>query len=391
MSMKDIFCQDRAVTALERAVATGHVAGSYIFAGPEGVGKFTTAREWARVLLCEQNTRNSKFEIRNLKEAEGWPQSCGKCESCRAFAAGEHPDFHHIYKELVQFTREGKDKKTPTALPIDVVREFLIEKVAATPRVSSRKVFVISEAEKMLLPAQNALLKVLEEPPADSHIILLCTRLDKLLPTTLSRCQVVKFGPISEERIVEKLGERGIDKTQARYWARFTDGSLGRSIWWSALQIGEQNCYSIKRQLISRVANLSLPDCVELAAWIGEAGKAMLDAWEDETEADINRSDVGRSIVRGLIYMVATVFSDAMKMSSVQGAADSGQGREEGKIINLDQKDEIARVAGRTDSERCAEIVADAYKAMNWIEANVNEKLVLEDLLLSIGGCGTIG
>jgi DNA polymerase III subunit delta' len=368
MLMKDIFCQDGAVASLQRAMASGHVAGSYIFAGPEGVGKFTTARQWAKVLLCEKWGQTPFIE------------ACGKCDSCRAFEGDGHPDFQHIYKELVEFTREGKGKKTPTSVSIDVVREFLIEKVSQTPKLASRKVFVVSEAEKLQGPAQNALLKVLEEPPADSHIILLCTKLDKLLPTTLSRCQVVKFGPVSEEKIVEKLGERGVDKTQARYWARYTDGSLGRSIWWSALQIGEQNCYTIKRQLVSRVASLALADSVDFAAWISEVGKAMVDAWEDETEGDINRSDIGRGITRGLIYIIATVFTDAMKLSC-------GAGEE---LINLDQKEEIAKVAGRMDPERCAEVVAEAYKSTNWIESNVNEKLVLEDLLLSIGGCGTI-
>jgi DNA polymerase-3 subunit delta' len=419
MAMKDIFCQDGAVAALQRAVASGKVAGSYIFAGPEGVGKYKTAREWAKVLLCEnkaegrrqkaegeerskeQEARSKKEEAEGRSKKEEGAEACGECESCRLFTGQGHPDFHHIYKELSQFTEEGRGKTTPVAFPIDVVREFLIEKVAQTPMVSKRKVFVLSEAEKMLGPAQNALLKALEEPPADCHIILLCTRLDKLLPTTLSRCQVVRFGAVSEEKIIEQLGERGVDAKQARYWARYTGGSLGRAIWWGGLQLGEQNCYGVKRELVSRVAGLELADSVELAQWMSDTGKAIVDAWEDEAgEEKINRSDVGRAVSRGLLYMVATIFSDAMRTVSVQRTADSGQeerSREQGArskqeegIVNVDQAEEIAKVAGRFDVERCAELVAEAYKGMNWIEANVNEKLVLEDLLLSIGGCGIV-
>jgi DNA polymerase-3 subunit delta' len=440
MAMKDIFCQDGAVAALQRAVGSGKVAGSYIFAGPEGVGKYKTAKEWARVLLCERNARNPKSETRNPKQGSKHEESsvvspalagkrqssakskkqegeeaCGECESCRLFEGEGHPDFHHIYKELSQFTEEGKGKTTPVAFPIDVVREFLIEKVAGTPVVSKRKVFVLSEAEKMLGPAQNALMKVLEEPPADCHIILLCTRLDKLLPTTLSRCQVVRFGEISEEKIIEQLGERGVDATAARYWARYTGGSLGRAIWWGGLQLGEQNCYAVKRELVSRVANLELGDSVELAQWMSDTGKAIVDAWEDEVgeEKTINRSDIGRRVSRGLIYMVATVFSDAMKKENpksevrnpkqetkhefsndpkmAQHTVPLQQEKErDGSIVNVDQMEEIEKVAGRFDVEGCAEVVAEAYKAMNWIEASVNEKLVLEDLLLSIGGCGIV-
>ncbi|HSV26327.1 MAG TPA: DNA polymerase III subunit [Sedimentisphaerales bacterium] len=375
MSMKDIFCQDAAVAALRRAVASGRVAGSYIFAGPEGVGRFTAAREWTKVLLCSQ-------------PSPGAQEACGRCDSCRSFDGGEHPDFHHVYKELVEFTRDGKDKKAPVALSIDVIREFLIEKVAQTPMFSRRKVFVVSEAEKLQGPAQNAMLKTLEEPPADSHIILLCTRLDKLLPTTLSRCQIVKFGPISEEKIVEELSRRGVEKGRAGYWARFTDGSLGRAIWWSGLRLGEYDCYSVKRTLVSRAAKLDLADSVDFAQWISDTAKSIVDAWEDEAGNNrINRSDIGRTVSKSLIYMVATVFSDAMKISE---RPDKNGDRSVPGIVNLDQIEEIRRVAGQFDAERCAEVVAEAYKAMNWIEANTNEKLVLEDLLLGIGGCGTM-
>jgi hypothetical protein len=157
-------------------------------------------------------------------------------------------------------------------------------------------------------------------------------------------------------------------------------------MWWSGLQLGEQDCYAAKRQLVSRVANLELADSVDLAQWMADTAKAVVDAWEDEAgEKKINRSDIGRAVSRGLIYMVATVFADAARASSVQRTADSHT-----RMVNVDQGEEIGKVAGRFDAERCAEVVVEAYKAMNWIEANVNEKLVLEDLLLGIGGCGTM-
>ena len=154
MSFKEIFCQDRAIDILQRAFAARRWAHSYIFAGPEGVGKFKTAREWAKLLGCREPVAEN-----------GFAESCGCCESCRLFEAGSSPDFNHVYKELLEFTEDGRGKTTPVDLPIDVIREFLVEKVSARPTVSQRKVFVVSEAERLNNSSQNCLLKVLEEPP----------------------------------------------------------------------------------------------------------------------------------------------------------------------------------------------------------------------------------
>jgi DNA polymerase-3 subunit delta' len=112
----------------------------------------------------------------------------------------------------VEFTEDGKDKKTPVAFPIDVVREFVIDKVSNRPTLSRQRVFILSEGEKLSKESQNALLKVLEEPPEYCTIILLCTRLEKLLPTTKSRCRTVRFGPVAEDRIVEKLRQMGLSE-----------------------------------------------------------------------------------------------------------------------------------------------------------------------------------
>jgi DNA polymerase-3 subunit delta' len=215
MSLKEIFCQDKAITILQRALATGKVPHAYIFAGQEGIGKFKTAREWARVLLCENPVVENDFT-----------DSCGLCRSCQLFEAGSHPDFNHVYKELVEFTRDNKGRKTPVDLPIDVIREFLIEKVSVRPTLSKRKVFVVSEAERLNDASQNSLLKVLEEPPEYCCIVLLCTRMERLLPTTKSRCQMIRFAPIAEDRIIKKLTEMGIEQRLGRYFARLAQGSL---------------------------------------------------------------------------------------------------------------------------------------------------------------------
>src|SRR4030042_4171761 len=100
MALKDVFCQDGAVWLLQRAFAAGRVPHAYIFAGPEGVGKFKTAAEWAGLLLC-RNPVVEKGRPRTRRVAD-WAESCGSCESCRALAADAHPDFNTVYKELIE-------------------------------------------------------------------------------------------------------------------------------------------------------------------------------------------------------------------------------------------------------------------------------------------------
>ena len=185
VNLSEIMCQDKAIAGLQRAFSAGRMAHAYLFAGEDGVGKFTTARAWAKMLLCQNRSQRPG--------ESAFYDSCGQCPSCKLFEGGGHPDFQSVYKELITFTKEGKNKTTPVDMPVDVIREFLIEKVSTRPQMSKNVVYVIQEFEKVNTSSQNAMLKILEEPPSFCVIILLCSRLEKMLPTILSRCQLVRF------------------------------------------------------------------------------------------------------------------------------------------------------------------------------------------------------
>jgi len=368
MSFKDILCQDRAIAILQRAFLSGRWAHAYIFAGLEGIGKFKTAGEWAKLLLCE----NPSIE-------NGFADSCSSCRSCRAFQADSHSDFNHVYKELVEFTKDNKGRKTPVDLPIDVIREFLVEKVATKPALSQRKVFVVSEAEKLNAASQNALLKVLEEPPAYCCIILLCTRLERLLPTTKSRCQIIRFGPIDEDRIIEKLKETGLEQKQAQYFARLSAGSLGTACQWAELELADANLYQTKKKLISSLADFEFADAVELAEKILEDSKRIAAAWRD-LDKTISKTDINRRAQKTLIQIIISTLHDSMKLN----AASKKTG------INFDQKEQIKKLAARFNVEQAAEKISDCYRMLRWIESGVNEKLIFEQLLLNLAGSDII-
>jgi len=366
MSLKDIFCQDKAIAILQRARASGKLAHAYIFAGPEGVGKFKTAREWAKLLLCKnpviEKTGSAQFA-----------DSCGSCQSCRLFEAGSHPDFNSIYKELLEFTKDGKGKKTPVDLPIDVIREFLIAKVPTRPMLSERKVFVVSEAERLNASSQNALLKSLEEPPEYCCIILLCTRMERLLPTTKSRCQIIRFAPIDEDRIIDKLKDMDVEQKQARYFARLSQGSLGAASQWARLELADANLYRTKKELVSSLATYELANALDLAQHVLDESKKIAAAWAD-LDKTTSRTDINRRAAKSLVQIIISALHDAMKLSVTPARA----------LINFDQKEQIKKLAGRFDTEQAAEKIADCYRTLRWIDSSVNEKLIFEQLLLNL-------
>ncbi|UCG57870.1 MAG: DNA polymerase III subunit delta' [Phycisphaerales bacterium] len=372
MSLKDILCQDKPISLLQRAYAHDKSSHAYIFAGLEGVGKFKTAIEWAKLLLCED-------PVAGKKESLHFTDSCGACGSCRLFDAGSHPDFNHVYKELREFTKDGKGKAPPVELPIDVIREFLIEKVATRPTVSERKVFVVSEAEKLNVSSQNCVLKVLEEPPEYCCIILLCTRLERLLPTTKSRCQTIRFGPIDLERITERLREMGTDLKKARYFARLSGGSLGLACQWAELELADAGLYALKRNLVGSIANSELPDALELAQQSLDDSKRLAAAWSN-LDKSTSRADLNRRAQKTLIQMVISVLHDVMTLDVMPAEI----------LFNFDQQEQVKKLANRLEAEQAAEKIADCYEMLRWIESGVNEKLIFEQLLLSLSVSDTM-
>jgi len=366
MPLKDIFCQDGAIEILQRGRAAERAAHAYIFAGLEGVGKYTTARAWARLLLCSSPVTSGRSD-------HLFADSCGSCESCILFESDAHPDYSHVYKELLEFTRDGKGRKPPVELPIDVVREFLLEKVAIRPTVSGHRVFVVSEAEKLNASSQNALLKVLEEPPHYCTIILLCTRLEQLLPTTKSRCQIIRFGPVAEDRIVGRLAEMGLDRSGAQFFARLAQGSLGLACQWARLESGGLALFDAKKTIVSAVAGLQRADVLELAERFIACAKEIAAAWADLDKA-VSKSDLTRRVQKTVIQIVLSAFHDAMLVNVVP----------KHPLIHFDQDREIARLASRLYPERAARGIDEGYEALRWIDANVNEKLIFERLLFRL-------
>ncbi len=196
--------QDDAVQHLERLAAHGRLPHAMMFVGPESVGKFTAARLVAKGLLC-QGTKARPLD------------ACGVCPACVKVDGGNHADLHAV---------ETEDRQ----IKIQSIRE-VEQALRLRPVEGELKLLVIDDAHRMNVQTQNALLKTLEEPPGQTHIILTTSRLRNILPTVVSRCQRVAFRALPAEAVVQTLIQaRGLDRAQAHLLASLAGGSVGRAL-----------------------------------------------------------------------------------------------------------------------------------------------------------------
>ena len=365
----DIVGQPAVIAQLARTLAGQRRPHAYIFAGPEGVGRRTTAEALAKLLLCEAPAiRRNAGRVPEAPEDMELTQACGQCAGCRAFSAGTHADYQLVYKELARYSNDQSVRsRVMQDLGIDVVREFLIAPANRRGSLGRGKVFVVRQAELMSVAAQNALLKTLEEPPPGVTIILICPSPEELLPTTRSRCSLVRFGPLPVDFVTDKVIAAGIEPAQARFWAAYTAGSVGVS-----LRMAAKGVYATKRELVDRLAALAQSADPELGEWLAGQAETLADGFTSE-DAQLARSLATRQAAGMMLGLIGSVYRDAMALSA--GAS--------GEIIHSDQYDAIARIAQRMGANTSAEIVTQLARYEQLLWSNVNPKVVWDNLVIT--------
>lgn len=219
-----IIGHERQIDRLRKALASGRLPSAWLFAGPRGVGKRRTADVLAAAIACGEAAGRG-----------GDP--CGSCAACRKVAAQNHPDVFVVEPESEQETgvtghdnKRKSTKKLSETLKVEQIRD-LQARLQFHPLEARAKLAIIDESDRMSESTANSLLKILEEPPAATHFVLISTRPDALLPTIRSRTSRLDFGPLSDEQIAGALSRGGgMTREEAQRISRLSGGSLGQAL-----------------------------------------------------------------------------------------------------------------------------------------------------------------
>lgn len=227
MSFEPIIGQAPAISLLRRLLAGGRLPHALLFVGPEGVGRHKTAVALSQALLCRPEAADagpSLFGGGDSAPAAEGPDGCGECGACRRVAEGNHPDLHVL-------TGSGVKQD----IQVEPTRE-LIASLQLHSVEGGAKVAIVDPADRMNREAANTLLKTLEEPPRDTTLILIARERSLLLPTIVSRCQVVRFGLLDREslhRYFASLGDQSAFSENpeiARIAVALSGGSIGKAL-----------------------------------------------------------------------------------------------------------------------------------------------------------------
>ncbi len=204
-----IIGHERPLWFLARIMESDRLGHAYLFFGPEGVGKATVAKAMAAGLLCTGRKGSAP---------------CGQCPGCLQLASGNHPDFLHLAPE-------------GASIKIDRIRS-LKRQLAFSPFCGGLRIIVLEEVQSMRREAGNSLLKILEEPPPDNLFLCIASDSEPVLPTILSRCQVISFAPLAYDLAADVICQQApeLDRDQALKLARITEGAPGKAL---AIEAGE--------------------------------------------------------------------------------------------------------------------------------------------------------
>lgn len=322
---QEIIGQEHIKEHLLHAMEQNKVSHAYLLQGELGAGKEFIARAFAALLQCERRENNA----------------CGQCRSCKQIESKNHPD-------VIWVTHEK-----PNTIGVEDIRTQLNQDIEIKPYYGPKKIYIISECEKMTVQAQNALLKTLEEPPSYGLIILLTTNAEALLSTILSRCVVLRMRPVEDSKIEEYLMNKlQIPDYKARVCAAFARGNMGK-----AKALAESEDFEhIKEEAVSLLKYIQDMEISEIIAAIKKINDYKFDI--------SNYLDIIMVWFRDILLFKATKDPNALIFSEEIGP--------------------IKKIADRSSYEGIEMILESLEKAQNRLSANVNFELTMELLFLTI-------
>ena len=321
----DLIGHEWAVDMLKKHVANGTRRHAYLFAGPPGLGRRTLALRFAQALNCQTPI------------AAGIP--CGECRDCKQIAAMQHADL-----TVIQAEAEGG------TLKVDQIRETR-RTLVLKPYQANYRVALFLRFQEANDNAANALLKTLEEAPSYAVLILTTDNPEQLLPTIVSRCEVLRLRPLKIEEVQQALESRGVEADRAKLVAHISGGRFGY-----ALRLIESEPLLEKRE--ERLNDL----------------QSLISASRVEKFAYADKLAKDKESMRQAILIWLSYWRDVMLRSA----------RAETPLVNADRNVEIEDLAGRLDLSTARTVVSGLEAVLEKMERNVNSRLLAEVLLLDL-------
>lgn len=322
---QDIIGHKQIIEHLQNAITLNKVSHAYLFDGENGAGKKHLARTFAMALQCEKMESNP----------------CGECKSCKQALHNNHPDIIWVSHEK------------PNSIGVKDIREQINNDIMIKPYSGKYKLYLIDEAEKLTVQAQNALLKTIEEPPAYAVILLLTTNAQGLLPTILSRCVTLHLRAVEDAEIKKFLMDKWhVPDYQADISVAFAQGNVGK-----AIRLSSTEEFSAVREdtllLLRNIDNMEIYEMVELIKRIAENKMNIYDYL-----------DIIMIWFRDVLLFKAT--------NDVNG------------LVFKDNVGYIKKQANKSSYNGLELMIEAIEKAKARLNANVNFELVMELLLLTI-------
>ena len=321
----DVFGHDWAVEMLQQHVAHNSLRHAYLLTGPAGVGRRTLALRLAQALNCQTPI------------APGVP--CRACRICRQIEAGQHPDLLII--------RKPADKHD---IIIDQIRE-VSKFLSLKPYMAAYKVVMILNFEDANQNSQNALLKTLEEAPGFAVLLLTAENGEQLLPTIVSRCEILRLRPMRVQAVSDFLSARGVDPEKSRLLAHLSGGCPGYALRLST----EDKTLAFRAEKLDDLRKLLASKRYERFHYAEKLSK--------EKDKDLFRQTL-------LIWL--SYWRDVLLKTSGAQAA----------LINIDRADEIDGVTYEVDRPLARAITENLEKAIDRLDRNVNSRLLAEVTLM---------
>ncbi len=322
---KDIVGHTQIIQHLESAMQMNKVSHAYIINGEKGSGKKMLAFAFAEILQCE---------------SEG-VRPCGVCKSCKQAESGNQPD-------IIRITHEK-----PGSIGVEEIREQLVNDVQIKPYSSRYKIYIVPEAEKLTVQAQNAILKTIEEPPAYAVILLLTSNATAMLPTILSRCVMLTIKPVPDEQVKEYLMKNvQIPDYQADLCVAFAQGNIGKAVQLAS----SENFSELKTAALHLLRNIPKMEIQEIIAMVKSVTEFKVD-------------------IQDYLDLLAVWYRDVLYFKATKDANG---------LIFKDQVQEIAEQTHRGSYEGVERILEGLQKSKERLNANVNFELTMELLFLTI-------